>query len=218
MKRKKIIAITGSKGRIGTVLKNKLEEEIKEIDLPDINILNLNELIEHTKNTKAIIHLAWDTFDGDNKNPKEKNNKNIKMTKNIFIAAKKNKIKKIIIASSVHVHDLRKNINKKIIRLDTKPDSKTTYGRNKIHIEKLSKKLSNKEKIQTVCLRFGGVFINDNPDKKNKIEKAIHLRKKDCIKIIRNEIRKNQKEYFKIIYAVSNNKYKIHTNKTKESN
>ena len=56
------IAITGSNGTIGNVLKDGIKEyQITSIDLPEIDVRKYDKLLEVIPYHSAIIHLAWDT-------------------------------------------------------------------------------------------------------------------------------------------------------------
>ena len=138
------VLITGSQGFIGKLLVNKLKKEYKLLlidkkinknhqkNFHKINLLNLEELNEFFYHNKVncIIHLASEIFDND----KNVYSHNLLASKNLFLMAKKYKIKNIIFTSTFSIYE--KNYSKPI--LETQPPSaKNSYGRSKYEIEKL---------------------------------------------------------------------------------
>ncbi|MCW8965855.1 MAG: NAD(P)H-binding protein [Candidatus Pacearchaeota archaeon] len=113
---KKNILMTGSTGFVGKKLLDKIGGKYQintfsgktRVDLKD-----KEDVFDITKNKDIVIHLAY------SKNYPE----NIIITKNLIEACKKNKIKKILILSSMSAKR-------------EKPDK---YGKNKLYIEKLIK-------------------------------------------------------------------------------
>ncbi|MEK7091906.1 MAG: hypothetical protein AAB900_02865, partial [Patescibacteria group bacterium] len=60
---KERIAITGSSGTIGMVLREGLSQDydITEIDLPKVDARDYRQLLNAVQNSRAIIHLAWNS-------------------------------------------------------------------------------------------------------------------------------------------------------------
>lgn len=129
----KRLLITGASGRIGTVLKEQLEEDYElflldkeESDWDNITVLDLSsrakvlDYFEQLNNLDCVIHLGAGPKVNASWNSVSKNN--IITTYNVFEAVRKNKIGKIIFASTNHVtgmyekkHGSRKWFTKELI-------------------------------------------------------------------------------------------------------
>ena len=99
----KRIVITGADGVIGSVLVANLRNDFDLIPLShrECDLTKFEEVVSTiSNNTDVIIHLAWD------KKPiyeaGKLNADNILMALNVFEAAVKRKVKRVILASSIH--------------------------------------------------------------------------------------------------------------------
>ncbi|MET4693756.1 NAD-dependent epimerase/dehydratase family protein [Endozoicomonas lisbonensis] len=209
---KKTICITGHKGSIGQVLTTGLKEEYELIliDLPDTNILDYERFKNKLKdqNIDAIIHLAWNCK-VENFSSKKADPNNLIMANNVYEVALNLNIPKVIMASSVHTHDVYKIINKElnlVIDLNTKPNPVSPYGESKIQLEKTGKKISKKG-LQVICIRFGGVCSQENPWSDTPY---LGLSHPDCVDLLDKCIKSNIKNNFLIIYGISDNDKAFH--------
>lgn len=217
----KDVVITGSSGCIGSILKKGLSRFFNcyYIDIKEKNSKNTfrvdisneyNKLLEIFKGKSVVVHLAWDFFEDF---PKETINfRNKLMAENIYKAAIEARIKRVIIASSVHANDYAfiKN-NKKVFPENPWPDS--PYGASKIYIESLGKYFSRKYGLEVICVRFGGVNLRDKIiyEEDPNYDKVL-LYKKDCVALIKLCIQvKIVPDNFQVFAAVSNNKSRIHS-------
>jgi uronate dehydrogenase len=217
---KKII-ITGAAGRIGTILRNGLEGKysLTFLDKKKLNCKNaikidiakeFDRLIKIFKKNQVVIHLAWNNkedFPNEVIIPENK-----RMAENIFRAAVKSGVKRVIIASSVHVDDYS-NYNKlELISPERIPWPDSPYGATKIYIEALGRYFAKKYGVEVVCIRFGGVnpqdkiLYNEDPN-----YHKVWLSSRDCINFIKMCIEaKKIARNFVILYGISNNTSRIH--------
>lgn len=220
----KKICITGSSGRIGTILKRGLSSKY-QLTLIDksakpgpfsfaINITKeYKQLVKIFKNQDVVIHLAWDLTEDYPNEIIVGGNK--KMGEYIIKAAVETGVKRLILASSIHAdgYDMTKN-KSKIIKPGRIPTPDTPYGASKIYLEMLAKYFSHKYGIEVICIRFGG--INPNDDlllDEDPIYDRVQLKSKDCISLIDSLIKaKNIPNNFKIVYGVSHNRKPIYAN------
>lgn len=200
------IVITGYKGNIGQVLANGLQNiySLILLDLPETNLIQKENFKEKIIGANTIIHLAWNSK-GENVSNDLRDENNLLMVKNILQTAKEKKIKRVILASSVNVHNINRNLPFKI-NLETPPNPKSKYGEDKVKIEKLGKEYS--KFLEIVCVRFGGVAPLSHPWGDCDY---VGLSYNDCIDLIKNLIKtKIIPDNYQIIYGVSNNELGIH--------
>ncbi len=162
------ILITGAAGRLGTQLRDGLQslaERIRISDRIEIKDVSQNEevftcelgdydaVLEMTKGVDAIVHFGGvaleDSFekilDG-----------NIRGTYHIYEGARKNGVRRVIYASSVHAigyHLMESQID---ANSPVRPDS--LYGVSKVFVEGLSRLYWDKFGIETLCLRIFSSF------------------------------------------------------------
>jgi len=177
------ILITGAAGTIGSVLMRCLAGKHELIGIDKIgakNIIKLDVVGEKDKiaslfnNNKfdAIIHLAWDTKEaGASSDPPVPENK--QMGEIVLELAQKHKIKKFILASSVHVSlghvgyqypGIVKDhiiLHQKKVSVDDDPSPTGTYAKSKIYLENLARNYS-KDGMQVLVARFGNVTPDNN--------------------------------------------------------
>lgn len=218
IKMKKIV-ITGAKGTIGIVLKKGFEGRynIIEADLPEIDAREYEKLLQIFHEKDIVINLAW--------NAKIENFRsericadNIIIADNVYRAANEKKVKRVIMASSIHADnfcewDKERNgllFPDKLIG----PDS--PYGASKIFIESLGRYHAKNKGLEVVCLRFGGVNPKDEIDKTEEGFEKVWLSHRDCVNLVEKCIEApNISDNFQIIYGISNNSSRIHNNLNK---
>lgn len=208
------LGIVGVKGKIGTVLQEGLKGyEITSLDLPEIDVRNYTSLVEKIGGLDAVIHLALnpnrdeirenarnDVYDPDNS----------LMNYNVYKTALETGVKRVIMASSVHADNFYKWEGPGKLAVDNTPHPTTPYGANKVFMEALGRYYAS-QGLEVVCIRFGGVNPANKPPKDDFYENAVWLSHEDCVAIM-NVCLKAEKipNNFVILYAVSNNKDKIH--------
>ena len=210
MKKYNRIVLTGASGRLGSYLREPLSKITKKLvstDKEDIgktlhnevfkklNIKNFKEVNKILKKTDLIIHFGAYSNEGPFQ---EILDSNILGTYNIWKSAKKNKIKRIIFASSIHsvgMYRANETINHKVMH---KPD--TFYGLSKCFGENLAQMYWNKCGIECLTIR-----ILSCAKVTSKRSLSTWLSYDDLIRIVVQST-KIKKLGFEIIYGVSNNK------------
>ena len=210
MKKYNRIVLTGASGRLGSYLREPLSKITKKLvstDKEDIgktlhnevfkklNIKNFKEVNKILKKTDLIIHFGAYSNEGPFL---EILDSNILGTYNIWKSAKKNKIKRIIFASSIHsvwIYRVNEAINHKVMH---KPD--TFYGLSKCFGENLAQMYWDKCGIECLTIR-----ILSCAKVTSKRSLSTWLSYDDLIRIVIQST-KIKKLGFEIIYGVSNNK------------
>ncbi len=201
------IAITGSKGIIGTVLVGGLTEyEITPLDLPEHDIRDYAALRKLIAGHDVVIHLAWNTKI-ENIHSVEPNSNNTLMFSNVYRAALEEKISRVIMASSVHTDNYYSAIPNRKLTPYTLPSPTSPYGSHKVFMESLGRHYADK-RLEVICLRFGNVNRKDKPVKDDR---NVWLSHRDCVELVKSciEARKVPNRY-SIIYAVSHSKARVH--------
>ena len=210
MKKYNRIVLTGASGRLGSYLREPLSKITKKLvstDKEDIgktlhnevfkklNIKNFKDVNKILKKTDLIIHFGGYSNEGPFR---EILDSNILGTYNIWKSAKKNKIKRIIFASSIHsvgMYRANETINHKVMH---KPD--TFYGLSKCFGENLAQMYWDKCGIECLTIR-----ILSCAKVTSKRSLSTWLSYDDLIRIVIQST-KIKKLGFEIIYGVSNNK------------
>ena len=210
MKKYNKIVLTGASGRLGSYLREPLSKITKKLvstDKEDIgntlpnevfkklNMKNFKEVNKILKKTDLIIHFGAYSNEGPFQEILESN---ILGTYNIWKSAKKNKIKRIIFASSIHsvgMYRANETINHKVMH---KPD--TFYGLSKCFGENLAQMYWDKCGIECLTIR-----ILSCAKVTSKRSLSTWLSYDDLIRIVIQST-KIKKLGFEIIYGVSNNK------------
>jgi len=167
------IFITGGNGLIGKKVVNLLEKEgyrifsfdkfikyknTKNISYLEGDILNEKKFNETLKNCKTdiLLHLAANLgVQKTEKNSYDCLNVNIEGTKNILKASVKQKVKKIIFASSSEVYG---NGDNKPIKENAELMPKSSYGVSKVAGEYYVKAFFEKHKLKYNIIRFFNVY------------------------------------------------------------
>ncbi len=213
--------VTGASGFIGSHVSDFLTNKGYKVTLFDKkfskykknnqkltigNVSNLKVLNKALKNIHTVFHFAAKAdLKDSNENPFDAIESNVVGTVKIFRACLKNKVKKIIFASSIYARSEQGGI----------------YSTTKLTSEMLLERLCKKYKIKFVILRFGTVygerankfntvlnFINDAKKKKkiyretkgNEIRSYIHV--KDVAKIVfKSTEKKHENKYINVFGA-----------------
>ena len=207
---KERIAITGSKGTIGTVLRGGLSRdfEIKGIDLHETDERDYGQVLEAFRNCSAVIHLAW--------NPKIENYKsqeldpqNRLMYENVYRAALESGVKRVVMASSIHADDFY-SWGESLMSPYQKAHPKMPYGEDKVEMEQMGREYAKKG-LEVICIRFGGINpANKAPKAGLPRDMATWLSHNDCTSLIDAVLRaKSIPNNFAIVYAVSDNEGRV---------
>jgi nucleoside-diphosphate-sugar epimerase len=216
------LMITGSEGRIGSILMEGLADsfELYGVDLGDTpgkktfktdisDYQPLSKVLRAIAPLPYLVHLAADSRVNADWNSILKNN--IIGTKNLYEAAREYGVKKVIYASSNHVTGAYEGIPPRLHNLPqyevitihdpVRPDS--DYATSKIFGEAVARQYYELYGIASVCLRIGSVLVDDNPKKNERLQR-IWLSHRDLIQLFKKSILSNVK--FGIYYGVSNNR------------
>ena len=121
------------------------------------DITKIQEIVNAVKDQDMVIHLAAKiSVEESIENPSETFYTNVDGTKNVFIACKKNHIKKMIVSSSAAVYGESLPNIKLTEKSETHPIS--PYGESKIMMEYEIKKLVEKYNVNCIILRFFNIF------------------------------------------------------------
>lgn len=202
------ILLTGANGVVGTILR----EEIKEhtfipFDLPHCDAINFDQIIQALSDCDAIIHLAWNTKT-ENWFNKNIDVTNMQMAFNVYRAALASGVKRVIVASSIHVNDLGIQGINKIIHPNDPPSPDSPYGASKLFVEHLGNYFS-KQGLEVVCVRISG--LNEDNFPQIPTEQDLYSQKKwfshkDCAELFRAILRAEAvPNNFSVLYGVSNN-------------
>jgi nucleoside-diphosphate-sugar epimerase len=166
------VVITGGAGFIGSHIADCLSQagfkvkifdnfssgskkNIPEFDIARGDIRNFSALLKAFRGADYIIHnAALISVPKSFQKPSEYHDVNVKGTLNVLLAAKQQKIKKVIFASSAAVYGNGKIPNKENAELD----SLSIYALNKIEAEQYFKFFNDCYGLNTVVLRYFNIF------------------------------------------------------------
>lgn len=205
------VLVTGSNGTLGNVLKAGLAHNVTDFDLPEKNVENYEQLVEHAKEHDAIIHLAWN-FEGDGWLAENLNPGNTQMSFNVFQAAIDADVKRVIVASSVHADKFagRDTAALGLLKPFDLPLPDSPYGAGKCMLEALGRYYADAKGLEVVCIRFGGVNKLDTPPQSPYSERQVWFSHRDCINLINSCLNAESVPYnYTIVYGVSDNKDRL---------
>ena len=206
----KTILITGAAGDVGTHLRRELAGKY-HLRLSDIkpvkalaageksapgDIAKMSDMLRATKGVEAIVHLGGFSVEG----PWDMILRaNIVGCYNLFEAARRNGVKRVLFASSNHATGFYKRDEKIDHRVYPKPDSR--YGVSKAFGEQLGSLYADKYGMQVFCMRIGNV----NPVPIDKRRLSILFTPRDLAQLVTIGI-EHPDIRFEIVYGISGNK------------
>lgn len=189
-KRYKTILITGAAGRLGSELRRglapladrlRLADRVEITDLQDheeaviFELSDADAAMAATRDVDAIVHFGgmaneapWETV----------LDSNIKGGYNIYEGARRNGVKRVVFASSVHAigyHTLDSHID---TEAPVRPD--TLYGVSKCFVEALSSMYWDKFGIESACIRIFSSF----PEPADRRHLWSWLSFDDCVRLV----------------------------------
>ena len=188
------LAELGYKNLVATDLKKKNIEKNQKFILA--NLKNLKSIIKITKEVHAIVHFGAIPIEDTQPNILQNN---IIGTYNLFEAARINKVKKIIFASSNHAIGFHRRTTKLNQFSNQRPDSH--YGLSKAFGEQLSRFYADKFNIKSLCIRIGSCLRT--PEDRRHISTWISYR--DLTQLVDIGI-KHKAIHHEIVYGASKNK------------
>jgi uronate dehydrogenase len=204
------VLVTGSNGIIGSVLREGLRNkyQVKGVDLPE-DIADYDTLRRQMAGVETVIHLAR-RFDSSAERRMRIYPQNVQIDINIFTAVVEAKVRRLILASSVHADNHRDPTVVEPLAVPGSYYPATPYGVYKLIEEEAGKVLSRQFDFEFVGIRFGGVTA-DNSVKGGEGQTATWLSHRDLIGAIKACLASDPlPPRSTIFYAVSNNADRIH--------
>jgi uronate dehydrogenase len=208
----KRILITGAAGQIGLALRHGLRGSYPLIRLADIAPLGTAEAGEEIFQTDirdmsavekamagidCVVHLAGRSTEGDWDTVLALN---IEGCFNVFEAARRAGVKRVIFASSNHAIGFHRRERFLDDAVELRPDSR--YGVSKVFGEALGRLYADKHRMSVACLRIGTFRTPDRPiDARGLLTWISH---RDMVQLVRRCI-DHPDYHFIIAYGVSNN-------------
>jgi uronate dehydrogenase len=204
----KTILITGAAGDVGTHLRRELARKyrIRASDLRSLkkvgsetfmraDVSKMADALRITKGVDAIVHLGGYSVEG----PWEGIlSANIIGCYNVFEAARRNGVKRIIFPTSNHAVGFYKRSEMIDHRVYIKPDSR--YGVSKVFGEALGSLYADKYGMQFLMIRIGNV----NPEPIDKRRLSIWISPRDIAQLVTIGI-EHPEIRFEIVYGISAN-------------
>ena len=208
----KHVMITGAAGKIGSVLRNALRGSYPLVRLLDIAPLGAAEngeeicavdirdaaaLEKAMAGIDCVVHLAGMSVEA----PWEQVLPlNIEGCYNVFEAARRSGVKRIVFASSNHAIGFHRR--ERFIDTNVVPRPDTRYGVSKVFGEALGRLYADKYGLSVACLRIGSFLTPDRPTDARQLLTWISHR--DMVQLARRCI-DHPDYHFAIVYGVSNN-------------
>ncbi|MFE9913555.1 NAD-dependent epimerase/dehydratase family protein [Micromonospora sp. NPDC005553] len=185
------VVVTGAAGRIGTIVREALRNEARQLVLIDrdpltpqsptervicLDLANLDAVVSAFEGADVVIHLAGVPDEAPLANLL---NGNVLGTFHVLEAARRQRVGRVVLASSNRVTGFYP-VGKVVDPDDpVRPDG--FYGVSKVAIEALGRLYADKFALSVVCLRIGSV--EDSPDEARYL--ATWLSPRDCAGFIR---------------------------------
>ncbi len=201
--------MTGAAGRIGTFMRAELAGKYK-LRLSDIkpvkdlkpgetfmraDISNLKDALRITKGVDAVVHFGGQSGEHDWEHILQAN---IIGFHNTLEAARRNGVKRFLVATSNHAvgfYPVTQTINHRVY---PKPDSR--YGVSKVFNEALSSLYADRYGMEMFCMRIGNV--NSAPIDRRRL--AIWISARDMAQLVILGLER-PKLHFEIVYGISDN-------------
>ena len=205
----KTVLITGAAGDVGTHLRRELagkyqirasdlrqlKEKLKGQQFMRADISKMSDALRITRGVDAVIHLGGYSVEG----PWEGIlSANIVGCYNVFEAARRNGVKRILFPTSNHATGYYRRDQSIDHRVYPKPDSR--YGVSKVFGEALGSLYADKYGMEVFCMRIGNV----NPVPIDKRRLSIWFSPRDLAQLVTIGI-EHPGIRFEIVYGVSGN-------------
>jgi len=205
----KTILITGAAGDVGTHLRRELAAKYRIVasDLRALkekftgqtfkraDISKMSDALRITRDVDAVVHLGGYSVEGP---WAEILNANIVGCYNVFEAARRNGVKRILFPTSNHAVGYYRRDQTIDHRVYPKPDSR--YGVSKVFGEALGSLYADKYGMQVFCMRIGNV----GPAPIDRRRLSIWFSPSDLAQLVSIGI-EHPEIHFEIVYGVSKN-------------
>ena len=206
----KSVLITGAAGDIGTHLRRELAGvyALRLSDVRPIQALNTGETFEPgelsrmedtlrvTRGVDAILHLGGVSAEADWEPILQAN---IIGCYNLFEAARRNGVKRVLFATSNHAVGFYRRDEVIDHTVYPRPDGR--YGLSKVFGEQVGRLYADKYGLEVFCMRIG----NLNPKPLDKRRLSIWLSPRDLAQLVRIGV-DHPEIRFELVYGVSNNR------------
>jgi uronate dehydrogenase len=212
----KTILLTGAAGEVGGYLRPELAGRY-QLRLSDVrrvlgvskgegfskaNLARLSDVVRASKGVDAIVHMGAYSVEGEWQQILEAN---IVGSYNVFEAARRNGIKRVVFASSSHTLGFYPRKEVLDHRAQPRPDSR--YGVSKVFGETLARLYSDKYGLEVCCLRIGTV----QPVPTDKRRLSLWVSPRDLAQLVSIGV-EHPAIKFEIMYGVSGNKRSFYDN------
>jgi uronate dehydrogenase len=213
----KTILLTGAAGEVGGHLRRELAGRYK-LRLSDVrrveqlskaerfskaNLARLPDVVRVSKGVDAIVHMGAYSVEGSWEQILEAN---IVGCYNVFEAARRNGVKRVVFASSSHTLGFYRRKDLLDHCVQPRPDSR--YGVSKVFGEALARLYADKYGLEVCCLRIGTV----QPVPTDKRRLSLWLSPRDLAQLVSIGVEHSAIK-FEIMYGVSGNKRSFYDNK-----
>jgi uronate dehydrogenase len=206
----KTILITGAAGDVAGHLRRELAGKyaLRLSDIKPVNklapgetfrqgdVARLADMLRVTKGVDAIVHLGGVSSEGAWEDILRVN---IAGCYNVFEAARRNGVKRVLFATSNHACGFYRRDQTIDHRVYPKPDSR--YGLSKVFGEQLGSLYADKYGLEAFCMRIGNV----NPVPVDKRRLSIWISPRDLAQLVQIGV-EHADIRFEIVYGVSDNK------------
>ncbi|WP_368621381.1 NAD-dependent epimerase/dehydratase family protein [Paraburkholderia sp. BR13444] len=207
------LLLTGAAGNLGRQLRGalanwadvvrvsdiaKLSEPAPHEETTIVDLADRRAVMQLVEGVDAIVHLGGISIDAPFEDLLEAN---IAGTYNVYEAARKHGVKRVVFASSNHVIGFHPVTEVLDTDAPQRPDS--LYGVTKCFGEALSRYYYDRFGIETVCLRIGSSF----EEPKNPRMLVTYLSYRDFIELVRCSLFTNRVGHV-VVYGASNNPVK----------
>ena len=202
----KTVLITGATGDVGTHLARELagkyklrlsdKRPIKAKNFVKADISKMADALKITKGVDAIVHLGGYSVEGPWEGILQAN---IIGCYNVFEAARRNGVKRIVFPTSNHAVGFYRRDETIDHKVYPRPDSR--YGVSKVFGEALGRLYTDKYGMEMVMIRIGNV----NPKPIDKRRLSIWISPRDVAQLVSIAIDKPGIK-FEIVYGISGNK------------
>lgn len=212
------ILVTGGSGTIGTIIREDVKGDFAftfvdnkvamKSNVSYFDVAQSPALLVVAQGSDAIVHLAWDGRETWKSGVTVEENKT--MAQNVYRTAVAAGVKRVIMASSIHADSFATWRGPGLMTCDRFPVANNLYGLSKLHVEALGRYYAYHHGLEVICVRFGGVVIDDAPRRERDWNK-IWLSRRDCASLIKccleaDTIPGNSA----VFYGVSDNALPIH--------